>query len=71
MLWRKSRAFLFILVFVLINDLRFKGKTKEEWKIIEEYLKEYMYIPAKQDIRPGGTGCCSASNCTLTVQYSF
>ena len=30
-----------------------------------------MYIPAKQDIRPGGTGCCSASNCTLTVQYSF
>jgi hypothetical protein len=28
--------------FVLINDLRFKGKTKEEWKIIEEYLKEYI-----------------------------
>ena len=42
MLWRKSRAFLFILVFVLINDLHFKGKTKEEWKIIEEYLKEYI-----------------------------
>lgn len=28
--------------FVLINDLRFKGKTKEEWKEIEEYLKEYI-----------------------------
>ena len=28
--------------FVLINDLRFKGKTKEEWKEIEVYLKEYI-----------------------------
>lgn len=28
--------------FVLINDLRFRGKTKEEWKEIEEYLKEYI-----------------------------
>ena len=28
--------------FVLINDLRFKGKTKEEWNNIEEYLKEYI-----------------------------
>lgn len=28
--------------FVLINDLRFKGKTKEEWKEIEGYLKEYI-----------------------------
>ena len=28
--------------FVLINDLRFKGKTKEEWKVIEDYLKEYI-----------------------------
>ena len=27
---------------VLINDLRFKGKTREEWKEIEEYLKEYI-----------------------------
>lgn len=27
---------------VLINDLRFKGKTKEEWKEIEAYLKEYV-----------------------------
>ena len=27
---------------VLINDLRFKGKTKEEWNIIEGYLKEYI-----------------------------
>lgn len=26
----------------LINDLRFKGKTKEEWKEIESYLKEYI-----------------------------
>lgn len=28
--------------FALINDLRFKGKTKEEWKEIEGYLKEYI-----------------------------
>lgn len=28
--------------FVLINDIRFKGKTREEWKEIEEYLKEYI-----------------------------
>lgn len=28
--------------FALINDLRFKGKTKEEWKVIEGYLKEYI-----------------------------
>ena len=28
--------------FVLINDLRFKGKTKEEWNDIEVYLKEYI-----------------------------
>ncbi len=27
---------------VLINDLRFKGKTKEEWYEIEAYLKEYI-----------------------------
>lgn len=27
---------------VLINDIRFKGKTKEEWDEIEEYLKEYI-----------------------------
>ena len=33
--------------------------------------KWMMYIPAKQDIRPGGTGCCSASNCTLTVMFEF
>ena len=24
---------------VLINDLRFKGKTREEWQDIENYLK--------------------------------
>ena len=28
--------------FALINDIRFKGKTKEEWKEIEVYLKEYI-----------------------------
>ena len=28
--------------FALINDLRFKGKTQEEWKEIEGYLKEYI-----------------------------
>lgn len=27
---------------VLINDIRFKGKRKEDWKAIEEYLKEYV-----------------------------
>lgn len=27
---------------VLINDIRFRGKTKAEWDIIEEYLKEYI-----------------------------
>ena len=27
---------------VLINDLRFKGKTVEEWSEIETYLKEYI-----------------------------
>ena len=27
---------------VLINDLRFKGKTREEWQDIENYLKEYI-----------------------------
>lgn len=27
---------------VMINDIRFKGKTREEWKEIEEYLIEYV-----------------------------
>jgi len=27
---------------VLINDIRFKGKHREEWEEIEEYLKEYV-----------------------------
>ncbi len=27
---------------VLINDIRFRGKTKEEWKEIESFLKEYV-----------------------------
>lgn len=27
---------------VVINDIRFKGKEKEEWELIEEYLKEYV-----------------------------
>ena len=27
---------------VLINDIRFKGKTREEWDEIEAYLKEYI-----------------------------
>ena len=27
---------------VLINDIRFKGKKREEWKEVEEYLKEYI-----------------------------
>lgn len=27
---------------VLINDIRFKGKNKEDWKKVEDYLKEYI-----------------------------
>ena len=27
---------------VLIKDIRFKGKKKEDWKDIEEYLKQYV-----------------------------
>ena len=27
---------------VLINDIRFKGKTREEWDDVEEYLIEYV-----------------------------
>lgn len=27
---------------VLINDIRFRGKKREEWNEIEEYLKEYV-----------------------------
>lgn len=27
---------------VLIKDIRFKGKKKEDWKVIEEYLKQYV-----------------------------
>lgn len=28
--------------FVLINDIRFKSKGKDDWKQVEEYLKEYV-----------------------------
>lgn len=27
---------------VLINDIRFKGKRRENWKKVENYLKEYV-----------------------------
>ena len=27
---------------VLINDIRFKAKVRDDWKVIEEYLKEYI-----------------------------
>lgn len=27
---------------VMIHDARFKGKTKEEWSEVEDYLKEYI-----------------------------
>lgn len=27
---------------VLINDIRFKAKVREDWKAVEEYLKEYI-----------------------------
>ncbi len=28
--------------FVLVNDIRFKAKRRDDWKIIETYLKEYV-----------------------------
>lgn len=28
--------------FVLINDIRFKAKRREDWKDVEAYLKEYV-----------------------------
>lgn len=28
--------------YVLINNIRFKGKKREEWKDVEEYLKKYI-----------------------------
>ncbi len=27
---------------VVINDIRFKGKKREEWEDVEKYLKEYV-----------------------------
>lgn len=27
---------------VMINDIRFKAKKREDWKAVEEYLKEYV-----------------------------
>lgn len=27
---------------VLINDIRFKAKKREDWKDVKEYLKEYV-----------------------------
>ena len=27
---------------VLINDIRFKAKVRDDWNIVEEYLKEYI-----------------------------
>ncbi len=27
---------------VMIHDIRFKGKRREEWNEVEEYLKEYI-----------------------------
>ena len=27
---------------IIISDIRFKGKTREEWEEVEEYLKEYI-----------------------------
>ena len=27
---------------VLINDIRFKAKARDDWNIVEEYLKEYI-----------------------------
>ncbi|MDE6405221.1 MAG: hypothetical protein K2M20_06190 [Lachnospiraceae bacterium] len=29
---------------VLINDIRFKGRKREDWKKVEDYLKEYVRI---------------------------
>ncbi len=30
------------IVLVLINDIRFKGKKRKDWKEVEDYLKEYV-----------------------------
>lgn len=27
---------------VRINDIRFKGKNRDDWKLVEEYLKELV-----------------------------
>lgn len=27
---------------VLIHDVRFKGKKREDWESVEQYLKEYV-----------------------------
>ena len=27
---------------VLINDIRFRAKVRDDWKAVEEYLKEYI-----------------------------
>ena len=27
---------------VLINDIRFKGRKKEDWEEVEKFLKEYV-----------------------------
>ena len=27
---------------VLINDVRFKGKTRKDWSDVENYLKQYV-----------------------------
>ena len=37
---------------VLINDIRFKGKKREDWKEVEDYLKEYVGEYEKETSSP-------------------
>lgn len=37
--------------FVLINDIRFRAKKREDWKIIEEYLKDAKYGWYRYNVR--------------------
>ena len=39
---------------VLINDIRFKGKKREDWKEVENYLKEKVQLRRPKPMRHRG-----------------
>ncbi len=39
---------------VLINDIRFKGKKREDWKEVENYLKEKVQLRRPKPMRRRG-----------------